>query len=447
MVGIANSAQAPPAEDGLLPANPFTGLSFHFGMLLGVDDFETEQGYHLGKDRLHNAWLHREGVVWGFGVETSLDRGEIRIEPGLALDAAGRELHLESPACVNVGAWFDAHRNDPGFSPESVEGGGVHFDAHVVASFRACLARQVPALAEACVDAAASTAYSRVYESVKLLLVPGKAPVPDPLTEPYRRLRLFFGLAEPAPSGDARSADDQRVLEERSRIGLLDPSAQPAELLRVFRELAALDGLDLGPGDADEDGDTSLLFPDGEDVQVVLADVLGITLVPGPSGWLLTGGAADASIRRTHVATATAQELVLGMLLAQAAAPGPAGVVDAGGPRVASVEFVDAKTIVLHLTKPLVVASVNEEAFRVSGFRENGWHHIKITDRDYQQGATTLTLKLKEDPGDLVRLTVRGTGLTPLLGEDLTPLAGGLDSPRGSRDDGSDFVLMHPQGS
>jgi hypothetical protein len=269
------------------------------------------------------------------------------------------------------------------------------------------------------------------------------------LSEPYRRLRLFFGLAEPSHGGDERAAADVHVLEERSRINLLDPSAQPAELLRLFRELAALDGLDLGPGDADDDGDTSLLFPDGEDVQLVLADVLGITLVSGgPSGWVLTGGTADTSVRRTHVATAAAQELVLGLLLGQAAAPGPpGGLVDAGGPRVASVDFVDRRTIVLHLTKPLAAASVNEEAFRVSGFRENGWHHVKITDRDYQQGATTLTLKLKEEPGDLVRLTVRGTGLTPLLGEDLTPLAGGLESPRGGRDDGSDFVLMHRQGS
>src|SRR5919204_3074713 len=138
MPGIPDRTATPPVEDGYLPANPFTALSFHFGMLLGVDDFETEQGYHLGKDRLHNAWLHRDGVVWGFGVETSLERGEIRVHPGLALDAAGRELHLDTLACVDVGKWYDAHRNDPGFSSEAVGEGGVRFDAHVVARFRAC---------------------------------------------------------------------------------------------------------------------------------------------------------------------------------------------------------------------------------------------------------------------------------------------------------------------
>ena len=48
------------AEDGAL--NPFYSLNYHFGMLLGVDDFATEQAHHAGKMRLHNAWLHRSGA-------------------------------------------------------------------------------------------------------------------------------------------------------------------------------------------------------------------------------------------------------------------------------------------------------------------------------------------------------------------------------------------------
>src|SRR5258708_5274147 len=99
----------------LLPLSPFYALYYHFGMLLGVDDFETEQAYHRAKMRLHNAWLHRAGVVWGFDVRQDLTRGELRVLPGLALDAAGHELHLEGDACVNVGQWFEAHKKDDGF--------------------------------------------------------------------------------------------------------------------------------------------------------------------------------------------------------------------------------------------------------------------------------------------------------------------------------------------
>ena len=71
-------------DDGrseLLPLSPFNALRYHFGMLLGVDDFETEQAYHRAKMRIHNAWLHRAGVVWGFDVRLDVPHGEIRVLP------------------------------------------------------------------------------------------------------------------------------------------------------------------------------------------------------------------------------------------------------------------------------------------------------------------------------------------------------------------------------
>src|SRR5215470_14276599 len=93
-------------ENGLLPVNPFTAPQYHFGMLLGVDDLETAQAYPRGKIRLHNAWLHREGVVWGLDVGFN-KRGELSVTPGLALDGAGRELHLDATACVDLGKWYE----------------------------------------------------------------------------------------------------------------------------------------------------------------------------------------------------------------------------------------------------------------------------------------------------------------------------------------------------
>src|SRR6185503_7811784 len=116
-------------QDGartLTPISPYLGIHYHFGMLLGVDDFETEQAYHRGKMQLHNAWLHRQGVVWGFGVGVDNEHGEIRVKPGLALDSAGHELHLDADYCINVGEWFDKHEKDSGF--DLVRDG---FDVHV----------------------------------------------------------------------------------------------------------------------------------------------------------------------------------------------------------------------------------------------------------------------------------------------------------------------------
>src|ERR1700688_1186653 len=183
------------AEDGLLPVNPFNALQFHFGMLLGVDDLETGQAYPRGKVRLHNAWLHREGVVWGLNVAFN-SRNELAVAPGLALDAAGHELHLDRQACMDVGLWYAAHKDDPGFTFAD-SGGGKKVSVHVVAKFKACLTRPVPAMVEPCAGAQTDTAYSRVFETVELLLRPGLS---QPKDHGYHRLRVLFQIeADSAP--------------------------------------------------------------------------------------------------------------------------------------------------------------------------------------------------------------------------------------------------------
>ncbi|MCC6235428.1 MAG: hypothetical protein IT580_22505, partial [Verrucomicrobiales bacterium] len=156
----ARSCSARESHDGA--SAPFTSIHYHYGMLLGVADFETEQAYHRGKMRLHNGWLHREGVVWGFDVHSDPAHGEIRVTRGLALDPLGRELHLDADACLNVVAWFNAHRQDEGFEFEQDAQGTIRFDAHVLLRFKTCLTRQVPALSGTCENASAATAYSRV---------------------------------------------------------------------------------------------------------------------------------------------------------------------------------------------------------------------------------------------------------------------------------------------
>ena len=142
----------------LLPLSPYSALSYHFGMLLGVDDFETEQAYHRAKHRLHNAWLHREGVVWGFGVEIDQDQGEIKVAPGLALDAAGHELHLDAAVCLDVEKWLEKNKDDPDLELETTDNEKKIKHAHVVIRFKACLTRQVPAFLEPCNNAGTGTA-------------------------------------------------------------------------------------------------------------------------------------------------------------------------------------------------------------------------------------------------------------------------------------------------
>src|SRR5262245_40949897 len=214
------------AEDGLLPVNPFNALQFHFGMLLGVDDLETGQAYPRGKVRLHNAWLHREGVVWGFNVAFN-DANELTVDRGLALDAAGHELHLDRLACVDVGQWYAVHKDDPGFTATD-EGTGKKFTVHVVARFKACLTRPVPAIVEPCAGAHTDTAYSRVFETVELLLRPGPSTAKD---RGYHRLRVLFQL-------EADSAAYADVKTVRQTIQALPPDQQPARYLEALRRFA-----------------------------------------------------------------------------------------------------------------------------------------------------------------------------------------------------------------
>lgn len=431
-------------DDGrseLLPLSPFNALHYHFGMLLGVDDFETEQAYHRAKNRMQNAWLDGEGVVWGFGVKLDQIRGEIRVMPGLALDAAGHELHLEGEACLNLGEWFDKHQHDPDFR-FTTAGADTTFDAHVVIRFKACLARQVPALMEPCDNAGTGTAYSRVVESVELLLQPNQAPPP---VYPYHRLRLMFGLDQPKLKQNSTGVtqDDQAVLDEVKNIQALPAGQQAAAGLAAFHRFAALDEIDLRPATS-EDGARMLLFPGRDDDPVVLADITGITLSKQNNGWKVSAGTVDTSVRPSHVAKTTIQDL---FCRAQGGG-GPAGAVTLG-PRVdpTSVKISgDGKQITLKVDKPLLPSSVLPDAFAVTVFSTAAGPNKRTTfplraDLDSAATSVTLTVLPVGLVTGLTRIIVRGTGAVPLLdAHSFLPLAGATDSAPAPQ--GSDYVFV-----
>jgi hypothetical protein len=423
-----------PITDDLQPMNPFLALRYQFGMLLGVDDFETAQAYARGKMRLHNAWLHGAGVVWGFGVSappvSATDatlRGEIQVDPGLALDGHGRELHLDAAACVNVGAWYDKHKDDEGFVHAATDTGGVSFAAHIELRFRACLTRPVPAMTEPCDGGSNGTAFSRAFETVEVKLVPGPAPA---RTNPYHRLRLLFGVE--GLTGATATPAEQGVLDELSAIAGAAAADRGAAFLAAFRRCAALDVIDLAPGKS-ADGTRTLLFPGAEDAPVVLADLTGVTLDPvAGGGWTLRAVTIDPTVRPAHVATATIEELNC--------CAGAATGVDGPWIDADSVQ-VDDGVVTLKATRPLAAASVAPAAFAFVRFDQTaGWSALTI-EKATLDATDKLTVKLAFTPATpptgLLRLIVRGTGTAPVLGDDLIPLGA-----RAGASDGKDFVHM-----
>ncbi len=417
------------------PDAPFYALSYHFGMLLGVDDFSTEQAYHRGKMRLHNAWLHRDGVVWGFDVKVDKDHGEIRVLPGLALDAAGHELHLEGAACVNVGDWFEAHKNDPEL--KLAEDTAIHkkFDAHVEARFKVCLTRQVPALLDPCAGTGGGgTAYSRLFETVDLRLVPGKAPERRPPPLPYHRLRVLFGLEPPVLPAD------QPVVDALNAILVKASDDQPAEYLKAFRRFAALDEVEFAPA-KDADGTAELLGPAADDAPLVLADVAGLTIDQKDGVWNVTApDSADITIRTSHVATATIQELLCGRLFRDVGTAGPHVLAD-------SVSIPDDQTIEFQVDQDLHVRSVKQAAFSVTVFDDAaGWNTVALAgDPVFAAGPpkkVTVKLAAALPAGAQVRFIARGTGPTPILNTTFEPLEGAAGGLATATHEGRDFVSM-----
>jgi hypothetical protein len=424
-------------DESSLPDSPFTALRYHFGMLLGVDDFSTEQRYHRGKMRLHNAWLHRAGIVWGLDVELVDDKREIAVDPGLALDPSGRELHLDVRCCMDIAAWFDEHTEEA--KATTLADGSVQFEGRVELAFCSCGTRPVPAIAGPCEGADVDTAFSRTYETVAIRFVPElSAPAPAP----YPRLRLLFGLEDGVPADLDDRAD---VLAARTEVLALAPDDQPGKLLEHFRHFADLDTMKMLPA-VEPDSEQRSSYPGTDADGVVLANVTEITLQGSKGNWTLAGWKLDRTPRRAHVATQTIEELLCGRILSGGASGGGGGgtsATDAGGPRVTEAAIDrNGKKITIKLDKPLEPQSVGHDAFRVSRL-EGGWEPLKVRTTDPSDDGLSVEVVLTKDPGTgLVRFIARGTGQVPLLGADHVPLAGAAGGPPGSADDGNDYVHM-----
>jgi hypothetical protein len=223
--------------------------------------------------------------------------------------------------------------------------------------------------------------------------------------------------------------------------------------LEAFRRFAALDEIDMKPvaPGGEDDGGGPGLFPAPDDAPLVLANVHGITLHRSGDTWQLTAADVDNTVRPSHVATRTIQELLCGRCdgggggapLMGAAAPGNPSA-EAGGPRVdRGTVALAARTLTMTVDKPLDTATVDPEAFRVSALGESGWKHIKVTSAAFDEASRVVTVKLRTDPGEnVVRIIAFGTGINPLLGADFVPLAGAKGGPPATEHEGIDFVHM-----
>jgi hypothetical protein len=407
--------------DAIPPPGPFISPHYHFGMLLGVDDFDTEQGYHRGKIRLHNAWLHGAGVVWGYQVTADMTAGEVRVGPGLALDGAGRELYLDGEYCVNVGRWYAKNQKDLPADPTKP------FDLCLVARFKPCLTRQVPAVAEPCQGSFRDTAYSRLVETVDLYLRLVKPTDPPPPAPPFHRLRAVLGL-------DPFTDDDKKALGDLVKNAGTDTAAR----LAVLRRFTVQDVTDRGPAKA-QSGEPVPLFPETDAAEVLLANVTGVALAKDGDGWKLATATVDESVRSVLLPTAALQDLLVGRALGGT------------GPRVSAVaQGADNKSLTFTTDRDLLAATLTPDSVSVTYLDVSGANNtpgkwganvVKPTITfDQPTRTATVSLTAAFPAKGLVRLIVRGTGPAPVVGADLAPLAGPGSTPP-TANDGADFVF------
>lgn len=414
-----------PRCGGTLPDQPDCAVNYHFGLLLGVEDFRAEQGFHLGHHRRHQRLLHGWGVVHGMGVGFDAKKLEIRVEPGFAVDAKGRDLSIEVAQCLGLPAWWLQNREKDAFA-DIADKDDASFDADVLLCASTCLTRPVPAIADPCAEGGGETAYARICETAKLTLVRRPEGTKDaaPGKPSYRLLRRLAGLV-PA---DAEDKDEAWLAAQVAALGALvgeTRAAAEAALWRAVAARAAAASADpvappvwLPPPDIDGVEDRSGCM--------VLARLTGVTLRLTDAGWQV--GVASVSI--------DGRATLLPTQLLEALRPPPGAP---AGPLLAEAT-IGAQEVVLRFDRAIAQTSATAAAFAATEFDvASGWKVFAVTIGTVTD--TTVTLKLDRAPaGQRLRVTAFGRGATPLLGADLIPA--GAPTPDA---DGTDQSLTLPR--
>lgn len=413
-----------------LPVNPFEALRVSQGMLLGEDDFRVMLGNPRGKQMVHNSWLHGSGVVWGMDVRRDGLLGLV-VEPGMALDGQGRELVLTTSQSFDVARWIDQYDRE-----EKKSCGTRKVRACLVVEFDCDTARDVPVLADPCDVGGSRNEPSRILETARVRLVPGRCP---PCRTGYHRLRVLFGL-ERARAGDPAGREAQ---EARDEVLAMPAARRPAAMLHWMRCLAAADAADLCPG-RDEGASAPLPFPVATTDATVVLGCVKIKLRDDDGCTTVDRVSVDECCRCTLIPTATISDLLAGM------ATHLQGVADQGhetdeGPRIRADQAEwqkDRTRLVLPVNRALAGVSLRRRAVSVTSLTEKGWSEARVESVQYDAEHRLVVVELDRPVEGLVRVVVKGTGPTPVYGvSPAAPLAGVVGGPPAVPQEGHDAVL------
>jgi hypothetical protein len=143
-------------------------VNYTLGMVLGEDEFRQEQHHLRSRDHLASRGLHGYGTVAGLGV--SVADLQVTVDPGLAVDPAGRFICVSSTQCADLDAWLAANQEMVAAALGSLPGFPAPLGLHVLLCYRECGTDTVPVMVEPCRTGEESMVASRVAESFELRL-------------------------------------------------------------------------------------------------------------------------------------------------------------------------------------------------------------------------------------------------------------------------------------
>jgi hypothetical protein len=100
----------------------FERNNYFCGKLMVDRDFRADQLYHMGKQRLQNAYLHGWGTVCGLkvGPHPNCPNLKVIVNPGLAVDCGGREIFVPNNYEVELESYRKNGNGGNGDKPENL---------------------------------------------------------------------------------------------------------------------------------------------------------------------------------------------------------------------------------------------------------------------------------------------------------------------------------------
>jgi hypothetical protein len=158
---------------------------YHFGQLLGVEQFVLETDYFNHKRWLLNRLVSGYGVVCGLDVKPGQSPNEIVVTPGVAIDKWGREIIVVNDTQpiaipgtqIERGAEIQHDRQQQQQYQKKGSEDRAHAWVQVVICYRECESDPVPVMAGDC-HACEPCAPSTIREVYSVEFRPGPAPWP-----------------------------------------------------------------------------------------------------------------------------------------------------------------------------------------------------------------------------------------------------------------------------